>query len=143
MVRDWDRRTPKNFRFTAKFPKIITHDKRFKMYGQFNGPIDVATDSAGYVYVADSGNNRIQKFLLANPCPAGTQQVVSGVCFVTTWGSQGSGNGQFNHPSGVAVASSGRVYVSDQSNHRIQEFRWVADVGGGTTGGGNQPGAVK
>ncbi len=30
MVRNWDRRTPDNFRFTAKFPKVITHDKRFK-----------------------------------------------------------------------------------------------------------------
>ena len=30
MVRNWNRRTPNNFRFTAKFPKIITHDKRFK-----------------------------------------------------------------------------------------------------------------
>lgn len=30
MVRNWERRTPKNFRFTAKFPKVITHDKRFK-----------------------------------------------------------------------------------------------------------------
>ena len=30
MVRNWDRRTPDNFRFTAKFPKIITHDKKFK-----------------------------------------------------------------------------------------------------------------
>ncbi len=30
MVKNWDRRTPDNFRFTAKFPKIITHDKKFK-----------------------------------------------------------------------------------------------------------------
>jgi len=30
MVRNWNRRTPANFRFTAIFPKIITHDKRFK-----------------------------------------------------------------------------------------------------------------
>jgi uncharacterized protein YecE (DUF72 family) len=30
MVKNWERRTPDNFRFTAKFPKVITHDKRFK-----------------------------------------------------------------------------------------------------------------
>jgi uncharacterized protein YecE (DUF72 family) len=30
MVRNWYNRTPENFRFTAKFPKIITHDKRLK-----------------------------------------------------------------------------------------------------------------
>ncbi len=30
MVKNWNRRTPDNFRFTAKFPKIITHEKRFK-----------------------------------------------------------------------------------------------------------------
>jgi len=30
MVRNWNRRTPNNFRFTAKFPKIVTHDKSFK-----------------------------------------------------------------------------------------------------------------
>ena len=28
MVKNWYNRTPKNFRFTAKFPKVITHDKR-------------------------------------------------------------------------------------------------------------------
>jgi uncharacterized protein YecE (DUF72 family) len=28
MVKNWYNRTPENFRFTAKFPKIITHDKR-------------------------------------------------------------------------------------------------------------------
>ncbi len=30
MVQNWAKRTPDNFRFTAKFPKIITHDKRLK-----------------------------------------------------------------------------------------------------------------
>jgi len=30
MVKNWARRTPENFRFTAKFPKIITHEKKFK-----------------------------------------------------------------------------------------------------------------
>jgi len=30
MVRNWNRRTLNNFRFTAKYPKIITHDKSFK-----------------------------------------------------------------------------------------------------------------
>ena len=30
MVKNWYKRTPENFRFTAKFPKVITHDKRLK-----------------------------------------------------------------------------------------------------------------
>jgi len=30
MVKNWSKRTPENFRFTAKFPKVITHDKRLK-----------------------------------------------------------------------------------------------------------------
>jgi len=30
MVKNWYKRSPQNFRFTAKFPKIITHDKRLK-----------------------------------------------------------------------------------------------------------------
>jgi NHL repeat len=108
--------------------------------GQFNLPLDVTTDSAGYVYVADSGNNRIQKFLLGSPCPQGTHQVVPGVCFVTKWGFPGSGNGQFNHPSGVAVGPSGLVYVADQSNNRIQEFRWIDTVSDGGGGSSNERG---
>ena len=30
MVKNWARKTPADFRFTAKFPKVITHDKKFK-----------------------------------------------------------------------------------------------------------------
>lgn len=29
-VKNWLKKTPENFRFTAKFPKVITHDKRLK-----------------------------------------------------------------------------------------------------------------
>ena len=41
---------------------------------------------------------------------------------VLTFGSAGSGNGQFNIASGVAVDSSGNYYVTDYNNHRIQKF---------------------
>jgi hypothetical protein len=109
--------------------------------GEFRIPIGITVAPSGTVYVADSGNNRIQKFLLSNPCPAGTTQITPGVCFVTKWGgSQGSGNAQFNNLFGVAVAPSGRVYVTDSGNNRIQEFRWFDDVSGGGDGGTTEPG---
>jgi len=42
--------------------------------------------------------------------------------FVTKWGSQGSGDGQFQYPWGIAVDTSGNAYVADYYNHRIQKF---------------------
>ena len=42
--------------------------------------------------------------------------------FVLTWGSFGSGNGQFESPVGVATDGSGNVYVADTGNNRIQKF---------------------
>jgi streptogramin lyase len=78
--------------------------------------------------VADTGNHRIQKF--SN----------SGALW-TSWGSQGSSDGQFNEPSAVSVDTSGNVYVADRNNHRIQKFTangvWVKTVGGPTSGTGN------
>ena len=41
--------------------------------------------------------------------------------FVRTWGSEGSGEGQFKHPGDVCVAN-GLVYVTDHSNNRLQVF---------------------
>ncbi len=42
--------------------------------------------------------------------------------FVTKWGTQGTGDGQFTQPTGVAVDSSGNVYVADTQNFRVQKF---------------------
>jgi DNA-binding beta-propeller fold protein YncE len=56
----------------------------------FSGPLGVAVDANGNVFVADRLNNRIQKFTTA-----GT--------FLTKWGTVGSGDGQFANPVGVAV----------------------------------------
>jgi tripartite motif-containing protein 71 len=42
--------------------------------------------------------------------------------FITKWGSRGTADGQFRTPSGIAIDSSGNVYVADVLNHRIQKF---------------------
>ena len=45
----------------------------------------------------------------------------SGV-FARKWGTEGTGEGQFKFPVGVAVASDGSVYVADAGNYRVQKF---------------------
>jgi DNA-binding beta-propeller fold protein YncE len=42
--------------------------------------------------------------------------------FITKWGSQGSGDGQFDLAFGVATDAARNVYVADSRNHRIQKF---------------------
>jgi tripartite motif-containing protein 71 len=42
--------------------------------------------------------------------------------FKGLWGRFGTGDGEFDHPSGIAVDFDGNVYVADGGNHRIQKF---------------------
>ena len=44
-----------------------------------------------------------------------------GYAFVKAWGEKGSGPGQFNDPTGIAVAG-GKVFVADAFNRRTQKF---------------------
>ena len=60
-------------------------------------------------------------------------------CFASKWGSNGTGNGQFNGPEGIA-ATVGTVYVADSINNRIQIFDsagvYLSEWGTGGAGNG-------
>ena len=76
----------------------------------FNGPIGVAVDSGGRVFVADAYNDRVRAI-----GPDGTVATVAGS------GRRGILDGsaldaQFDTPSGVAVDSHGALYVADTGN---------------------------
>jgi hypothetical protein len=93
--------------------------------GQIAAPEDVEIGPDGLVYVADTGNDRIQVFE-----PQGA--------FVRAWGTSGTGTGQLDSPSGVAVNATGDVFVADTGNGRIQVFdssgAHIRTFGAGTLG---------
>jgi len=87
--------------------------------GQFHHPLGIAVGPDGNLYVADSGNNRIQV-------------LTSSGDFVTQWGSDGHDPWSLNAPIHVAVDASGRVFVtefwlSSNSQSGLQVFSSTGD----------------
>ncbi len=132
--------------------------------GEFDFPTDVAVSPTGDVLVADSGNDRIQRFTSAGiyvdewdadcgylaVADSGNVYVSSGLTnqvteytttgdVVTAWGGQGSGDDEFDDPRGLTTDPSGRVYVPDLNNNRVQVFTADGDftTSIGTYGTGN------
>jgi len=82
---------------------------------QFNGPVGVAVDEAGVVYVADTYNDRIRKI-----APDGTVTTLAGGTrpgFVDGIGEAA----QFDTPCGIAVGKDG-IYVADTSNDAVRRI---------------------
>lgn len=121
-------------------------------YEPNEGPWGIAVDDAGNVYVADTWNNRIQKFTadlefvaawgeqdgLFGPrdiaidadgnllvADTGNKRIVKyspAGELITTFGTDGAAAGQFNEPSSISVAPNGDIYVADYWNRRVQHF---------------------
>ncbi|HEX7746545.1 MAG TPA: hypothetical protein VF462_14945, partial [Micromonosporaceae bacterium] len=92
---------------------------------RFSFPEGVALDSAGNVYVADTGSHTIRKIT-----PAGVVTTLAGTAFM-----HGSADGtgaaaRFNSPTSVEVDSAGNVYVADSNNDTIRK---VTPAGAVTT----------
>ena len=76
---------------------------------QLREPYSVTTDSDGLILIADTCNHTL---LICDEV---------GNC-IYCFGSQGSDEGEFNHPHGIAVAPNGNIYINDTCNKRIQIF---------------------
>lgn len=116
--------------------------------GMFNGPSGMFIDSAnGLLYVAETGNNRVQKINLS----AGSfiASLGANIAAKSPWGTgigttnRGDKDGQLGSPIGIAVDSTNNAFlIVDTNNHRIQKFNlttgafigWIGriGVGGGT-----------
>jgi len=76
----------------------------------FHRPTAVAVAPSGEIYVSDGyAGFRVHKFSAAGE-------------LLLSWGSKGTGPGEFAVPHSVTVGSDGRVWVADRENHRIQIF---------------------
>ncbi len=89
-------------------------------------------DASGNFYIADSYNNRIRKVAVD-----GTITTIAGTSFYGFAGDHGPATSAWlRSPFGVAVDSSGCIYIADQSNHRIRKIvaGTITTVAGNGTG---------
>lgn len=73
--------------------------------GQFRAPSGIAVDARGRVWVADTGNDRVQAFTR----DGALVRVLAG---------------RLKAPEAVAVDAAGNVYVADTGNRRVVQFSW-------------------
>ncbi|MFG2602313.1 RICIN domain-containing protein [Streptomyces sp. NPDC048514] len=109
---------------------------------QLSGPHGVAVDSTGTLYIADYGNHRVRRVTAD-----GKISTVAGTGSAGYGGDDGPATAaRLNAPVGVAVDSTGTLYIADYSNHRVRKvttggkISTVAGTGAaGVAGDGGPP----
>src|SRR5262249_17215253 len=91
---------------------------------QLNGPVAVAADGAGTLFISDRNNNRIRMV-----DSAGIITTVVG----STAGFSGDGgpaaSAQISNPGGVALDRSGNLFIADAGNNRIRMLNAAGIMG--------------
>ncbi len=118
-------------KFSPTGTLLATYGSEGTGAGQYTGPWGIAIDPRnGNVYVSDQGNSRVEEFSSSgtfiktfgwevNNKGKDEFEICTKECKA---GIAGSGNGQFSTTAGIAVDSSGNVWVADFGNNRIEEF---------------------
>ena len=98
--------------------------------GEFESPTAIVLDTVNdLLYIADSGNDRIQIIDVDGNC--GSDELANDICFVDEFGVTGNGEGEFDLPSGLAFHTDNDIlYVADTDNNLIQ----IIDVDGNCSG---------
>jgi len=96
--------------------------------GQFVWPISIALDKDVNVYVADEYLHRITIYSKNGD-------------YLNHWGSHGSGDGELDRPSGLAIRDD-IIFVVDSRNHRVQKLTLDGNYLGQFGGFGNGPGQM-
>ena len=120
-----------NFIGTAANPTAVdTVGPNYIEGRELNAPDGIALDtsvSPAILYIADSGNHRVLGYRYATQLVAGAPaDIVIGQIDPYTNGAQNPANGGrqagLNNPTGLAVDSSGNLYIADTGNNRILRF---------------------
>src|SRR5450830_1871608 len=95
----------------------LAGDKDGKGAGaQFNGPVGVAVDAAGVVYVTDTYNDRIRRI-----APDGTVTTIAGGKRAGM-ADGAAAQALFDTPTGIALGAAGELYIADTANHAIRKL---------------------
>jgi RHS repeat-associated protein len=84
-------------------------------------PSSVAVDNSGYVYIADTGNNRIRKITGTTISTVAGSNTACSSPTATCGDNAVATSAQLKFPNGVTVDSSGNIYIGDTSDNRIRK----------------------
>jgi len=84
---------------------------------QFNDPTGIAIDSAGNIYVADTGNDTVRRI-----GSDGTVSTIAGASGAAGFSDGQGAAARFNAPAGLAFDRLGNLYVADTGNHAIRRI---------------------